>query len=128
MFWFCNKLGIPQTASDEKQLKIKFNRKNARDKLNSILYGDQLEMSEKRSHKEFDRVGEVSFKDFDFNYFADGPLVLRSMNFKIQSGEKIGIGKLFGLLFCYNLYLLIILLINFSELGKLDELEQERAV
>ena len=94
MFWFCNQLGIRQTASDEKQLKIKFNRKNARDKLNSILYDDKLEMSEKRPHKDFDREGEVLFQDFDFNYFVDGPLVLRSMNFKIQPGEKIGIGKL----------------------------------
>ena len=128
MFQFCNQLGIPQTASDEKQLKIQFNRKNAKDKLNSILYDDKLEMSEKGAHKDFDRDGEVLFKDLDFNYFADGPLVLRSMNFKIQSGEKIGIGKLFSLLFCNNLYLLIILLIDFSELVKLDELEQERAV
>ena len=128
MFKFCNQLGIPPIASDVKQSKIKFNRKNAKDKLNSILYDDKLEMSEKGAHKDFDREGEVLFKDFDFNYFVDGPLVLRSMNFKIQPGEKIGIGKLFYLLFCNNLYLRFILLIEFSELGKLDELEQERAV
>ena len=94
LFKFCNQLGIPQTANDIKQSKIKFNRKNAKDKLNSILYDDKLEMSEKGAHKDFEREGEVSFEDFDFNYFTDGPLVLRSMNFKIQPGEKIGIGTL----------------------------------
>ena len=73
-------------------------------------------MSEKRSQKDFDREGEVLFKDFDFNYFVDGPLVLRSMNFKIQPGEKIGIGKLFYLLFCNNLYLRFILLSIFLSL------------
>ena len=87
-------MGIPQTANDEKQSKIKFNRKNAKDKLNSILYDDKLEIGDEHHEKDLDKAGEVVFDDFDFNYFADGPLVLKSMNFKIQPGEKIGIGKL----------------------------------
>ena len=51
-------------------------------------------MSTERLNKDFKRKGEISFNNFDFNYFADGPLVLQSMNFNIEPGEKIGIGKL----------------------------------
>ena len=51
-------------------------------------------MSTERLNKDFKRKGEISFNNFDFNYFTDGPLVLQSMNFNIKPGEKIGIGKL----------------------------------
>ena len=51
-------------------------------------------MSGEQVDKDLDRQGEISFHNFDFNYFADGPLVLQSMNLDIKPGEKIGIGKL----------------------------------
>ena len=89
---------IPETVNDDKQAKVKFNRKSAKDKLNSILYDDKV--TEKRFEKDLEREGEILFDNFDFNYFADGPLVLRSMNFQIHPGEKIGIGKLMMKLNC----------------------------
>ena len=81
-------------AKDEKQAKIKFNRSNAKDKLNSILFDDEPGISDKAIEKDSKKEGEVSFEKYDFNYFAGGPLVLKGMSFSIQPGEKIGIGML----------------------------------
>lgn len=96
----------PSLATDEKQAKVKFTRKNAKDKLNSILSDNDpndvktsgktpakstaLEKIERGSSKE----GEVSFEKFSFNYYTDGPIVLKSMSLTIRPGEKVGIGKL----------------------------------
>ena len=92
----------PSLATDEKQAKVKFTRKNAKDKLNSILSDEEpvsisgkskstaMEKIEKGSKRE----GEVSFEKFSFNYYTDGPTVLKSMSLTIRPGEKVGIGKL----------------------------------
>lgn len=85
-------LRISKIATDEKQPKIKFNRKNAKEKLRSILLDDKLEMPKKIIEEDSEIKGDISFNNFDFNYFVGGPLVLESMNFNIRSGEKIGIG------------------------------------
>ena len=77
-------------VNDQKQEKLKFNKKNARNKLNSILFDDKLNPSDNNFSKE----GEVCFQNFDFNYFTDGPKVLKSINFTVKPGEKVGIGRL----------------------------------
>ena len=38
--------------------------------------------------------GEIRFENFNFNYFTDGPKVLRSVTFTVKPGEKVGIGRL----------------------------------
>ena len=96
----------PSLATDEKQAKVKFTRKNAKDKLNSILSDDDpkdVKMSGKSSAKSTalgkiekgsSKDGEVSFEKFSFNYYTDGPIVLKSMSLTIRPGEKVGIGKM----------------------------------
>ena len=96
----------PSLATDEKQAKVKFTRKNAKDKLNSILSDDDpkdVKMSGKspakstaleKIEKSSSKNGEVSFEKFSFNYYTDGPIVLKSMSLTIRPGEKVGIGKL----------------------------------
>ena len=92
----------PSLANDEKQAKVKFTRKNAKDKLNSILSDEDpakassksKSMAFKKVEKGSKREGEVSFEKFSFNYYTDGPIVLKSMNLTIRPGEKVGIGKL----------------------------------
>ena len=49
-----------------------------------------LEKIEKASAKE----GDVSFEKFSFNYYTDGPIVLKSTSLTIRPGEKVRIGKL----------------------------------
>ena len=77
-------------VEDKLQSKIRFTKKNAKDKLNSILMDEKRSVSIKNNEKE----GEICFENFDFNYYKNGPKVLRSITFKIRPGEKIGIGKL----------------------------------
>ena len=77
-------------VNDQKQEKLKFNKKNAKNKLNSILFDDKPKPSDNNCSKE----GEVCFENFDFNYFTDGPKVLKSMTFTVKPGEKVGIGRL----------------------------------
>ena len=92
----------PSLANDEKQAKVKFTRKNAKDKLNSILSDEDpvkassksKSMSLEKVEKGSKRQGEVSFEKFSFNYYTDGPIVLKSMSLTIRPGEKVGIGKL----------------------------------
>ena len=95
----------PSLATDEKQAKVKFTRKNAKDKLNSIL-SDEDQKDAKKSGKSptkstalekiencSSKEGEVSFEKFSFNYYTDGPIVLKSISLTIRPGEKVGIGK-----------------------------------
>ena len=77
-------------VNSQKQEKLKFNKKNAKNKLNSILFDDKPNLSDNNFSKE----GEVCFENFDFNYFTDGPKVLKSMTFTVKPGEKVGIGRL----------------------------------
>ena len=77
-------------VNDQKQEKLKFNKKNAKNKLNSILFDDKPNPSDNNFSKE----GEVCFENFHFNYFTDGPKVLKSMTFTVKPGEKVGIGRL----------------------------------
>ena len=81
-------------ATDKKQEKIKFNRSNAKDKLNSILFDDKLVISENGLAKDTKMEGQISFENYKFNYFTGGPLVLKGISFSISPGEKIGIGML----------------------------------
>ena len=76
-------------VNDQKQEKLKFNKKNARNKLNSIFDDKPIP-----SDSNFSKEGEVCFQNFDFNYFTDGPKVLKSINFTVKPGEKVGIGRL----------------------------------
>ena len=97
----------PSLANDGKQAKVKFTRKNAKDKLNSILSDEDpvkasskpKSMSLKKVEKGSKREGEVSFEKFSFNYYTDGPIVLKSMSLTIRPGEKVGIGKLENIFF-----------------------------
>ena len=77
-------------VNDQKQEKLKFNKKNARNKLNSILFDDKPSPT----NNNFSKEGEVCFENFDFNYFTDGPKVLKSLTFTVKPGEKVGIGRL----------------------------------
>ena len=92
----------PSLATDE----VKFTRKNAKDKLNSILSDDNpkdVQMSGKspvtsialeKIEKGSSKIGEVSFEKFSLNYYTDEPIVLKPMSLTIRPGEKVGIGKL----------------------------------
>ena len=57
--------------------KVKFSRKAANQKLAEILQGNA-------SHKEKTFSGEVSVKDFKFNYYDGGPTILKSISLEIQ--------------------------------------------
>ena len=81
-------------ATDQKQEKIRFNRTNAKDKLNSILFDDKSAISENGPAKNPKMEGQISFENYKFNYFTDGPLVLKGLSLSISPGEKIGIGML----------------------------------
>lgn len=41
--------------------------------------------------KDWPSNGEIIFKNVDFKYSNNGPMVLKSLNFRIKPGEKIGI-------------------------------------
>ena len=81
-------------ATDQKQEKIKFNRTNAKDKLNSILFDDKSVISKNGPAKNPKMEGQISFENYKFNYFTGGPLVLKGLSLSISPGEKIGLGML----------------------------------
>ena len=81
-------------VTDTDQDKVKFNRKNAKSKLNSILNeSDQNPNSQKNSNFKLDEKqnGKVEFDNFNFNYYQDGPIILKDLNLKIFPSQKIGV-------------------------------------
>ena len=58
--------------------------------------------------------GEVCFENFNFNYFKDGPTVLKNLNLNILSSEKVGVGKVFlgkktiDQTILYGLYIMVV--------------------
>ena len=71
-------------ATDPVRKKVKFNRKVAKAMLNDIMNNQQLEATSSEN-------GNVTFKNFKFNYYEDGPIILKGLNLQIQSGEKVGV-------------------------------------
>ena len=71
-------------TSEATKDKLVFNRKTAKNMLNAILSNQKL-----KSNTEKD--GKVDFKKFRFNYYENGPIILKGLDLKIRTGEKIGV-------------------------------------
>ena len=71
-------------ATDPVREKVKFNRKVAKGMLNDIMNNQQLESTNRDN-------GNVTFKNFKFNYYENGPIILKGLNLQIKSGEKVGV-------------------------------------
>ena len=74
------------TTSEAVKDKVKFNRKTAKAMLNAILSNEQLESTDTNSGG-----GQVDFKKFRFNYYQNGPTILKGLDLSIKTGEKIGV-------------------------------------
>lgn len=77
------------------QSKVKFSRKAAVQKLNAILDGTNAEnaknISVEKDTKDIDFTGEIESNQFEFNYYDNGPTILKDVSLKIRPCEKIGI-------------------------------------
>ena len=67
--------------------KVKFSRKASTQTLNAILDGTNVE----NDAEEMDFTGEIEAEHFEFNYFDNGPTILKDVSLKIRPREKIGI-------------------------------------
>jgi len=69
--------------------KTKFSRTVAKASLQQVL--NEVEAKDDKIKTTALKMGQIEFENFDYNYYDDGPMILRNISLKISAGERIGV-------------------------------------